>query len=63
MLGARCAQPIEHVEVFPAPPDITEVRLTTDEVASMCPVTSQPDLSSVEITYEPGSSGASRRRA
>jgi 7-cyano-7-deazaguanine reductase len=54
VLGSTVREPIEHVEVFPAPPDLTEVRLTSDEVSSMCPVTSQPDLSSVEITYQPG---------
>ena len=37
-----------------APPHVTEVRLSTDEVASICPVTSQPDLSTVVITYMPG---------
>jgi 7-cyano-7-deazaguanine reductase len=30
------------------------VRFTTDEVTSLCPVTGQPDFSSVEIDYEPG---------
>ncbi len=53
VLGSTVREPIDHVEVFPAPSNVTEVRLTTDEVASLCPVTSQPDLSSVEITYEP----------
>ena len=54
VLGSTVREPIEHVEVFPAPPDLTEVSLTSEEVSSMCPVTSQPDLSSVEITYQPG---------
>jgi 7-cyano-7-deazaguanine reductase len=54
VLGATVRAPIEHVEVFPAPPHVTEVRLSTDEVASICPVTSQPDLSTVVITYTPG---------
>jgi 7-cyano-7-deazaguanine reductase len=53
VLGATVRAPIEHVEVFPAPDHVTEVRLATDEVASMCPVTQQPDLSSVTITYVP----------
>ena len=53
VLGSTVRQPIDHVEVFAAPPDLDEIRLTTDEVASLCPVTSQPDLSSVEITYQP----------
>ena len=46
-------EPIEHVEVFPAPAHVTSVRLASDEVSSVCPVTSQPDLSTVEIEYVP----------
>ena len=53
VLGATVRHPIDHVEVFPAPAGVTEVRCTSDEVASMCPVTNQPDLSTVEIVYEP----------
>jgi 7-cyano-7-deazaguanine reductase len=53
VLGATVRAPIDHVEVFPAPDHVTEVRLTSEEVASVCPVTSQPDLSSVVITYVP----------
>jgi 7-cyano-7-deazaguanine reductase len=53
VLGATVRAPIDHVEVFPAPDHVTEVRLSTEEVASVCPVTSQPDLSSVVITYVP----------
>src|SRR3954469_13685259 len=54
VLGRTVREPIEHVEVFPAPAHVTTVRFTTDEVASMCPVTKQPDLSYVMIEYEPG---------
>ena len=39
--------------MFRAPAHVTEVRLTTEEVTSMCPVTGQPDLSAVAITYVP----------
>ena len=53
VLGSTVRAPIEHVEVFPSPVHVTEVRLSTDEVTSICPVTSQPDLSSVAITYLP----------
>lgn len=53
VLGSTVRQPIEHVEVFPAPSDVTTVRFTSDEVMSECPVTGQPDLSSVVIEYEP----------
>jgi 7-cyano-7-deazaguanine reductase len=53
VLGHTVRHPIEHVEVFPAPSNVTTVRFTTDEVASMCPVTQQPDLARVVIEYAP----------
>lgn len=46
-------EPMDHVECFPAPPSCKRVTFTTDEVTSMCPVTGQPDWSTVAITYEP----------
>ena len=53
VLGATVRGPIEHVEVFPAPEHVTQVRFATDELASVCPVTQQPDLSRIEIEYAP----------
>ncbi len=53
VLGHTVREPIQHVEVFEAPNNVTAVRLTTDEVSSLCPVTGQPDLSRVVIEYEP----------
>jgi 7-cyano-7-deazaguanine reductase len=53
ILGSTVRAPVDHVEVFAAPVNVTEVRLSSDEVASICPVTSQPDLSTIEITYVP----------
>ena len=53
VLGATVRHAIEHVEVFPAPANVTQVTFTNDELASMCPVTEQPDLSTVVIEYEP----------
>lgn len=53
VLGSTVRHAIDHVEVFPAPADVTTVRFTTDELASMCPVTQQPDLSHVVIEYTP----------
>ncbi|MFM2181817.1 MAG: NADPH-dependent 7-cyano-7-deazaguanine reductase [Actinomycetota bacterium] len=53
VLGATVRHAIDHVEVFPAPANVSVVRMVSDEVNSMCPVTEQPDLSSVEIEYEP----------
>ena len=54
VLGTTVRHAIEHVEVFAAPEHVSEVRFTTEEVMSRCPVTGQPDISSVEITYVPG---------
>jgi 7-cyano-7-deazaguanine reductase len=53
VLGHTVRGPIEHVECFPAPAHVTSVRFTTDELASVCPVTGQPDLSHVVIEYRP----------
>jgi len=56
VLGNPVRHPIDHVEVFPAPEHVSNVRFSTDEVGSLCPVTGQPDLSRVVIEYEPGAS-------
>jgi 7-cyano-7-deazaguanine reductase len=53
VLGSAVRGPIDRLETFPKPDTCTRVRFTTDEVTSMCPVTGQPDFSSVEIDYEP----------
>ncbi len=53
VLGNTVRHAIDHVEVFPAPAHVTSVRFTNDELTSMCPVTEQPDLSTVVIEYEP----------
>ena len=53
ILGGQVRHPVEHLECFDAPASCTRVRFRTDEVTSMCPVTGQPDFSSVEIDYEP----------
>jgi 7-cyano-7-deazaguanine reductase len=53
VLGRTVRHAIDHVEVFPAPADVTSVRMTSDELMSMCPVTHQPDLAALEITYRP----------
>ena len=53
VLGATVRHAIDHVEAFPAPANVTLVTFTNDELASMCPVTQQPDLSTVVIEYVP----------
>ncbi len=56
VLGQTVRHPIDHVECFPAPAGCSIVRFRTDELASVCPVTQQPDISSVQIEYEPAES-------
>ena len=53
VLGSTVRAPIDHVEVFPTPADVTLVRFTSDEVSSICPVTAQPDIATVIIEYGP----------
>jgi 7-cyano-7-deazaguanine reductase len=53
ILGSAVRHPVDELETFPAPATVTRVRFRTDEVTSMCPVTGQPDFSSVEVDYEP----------
>jgi 7-cyano-7-deazaguanine reductase len=53
LLRSQVREPVEHVETFPAPDDVTVVRFTTDEVTSLCPVTGQPDFSGVDVEYGP----------
>ena len=53
ILGNTVREPVEHVECFAAPANITTVRFSTDELASMCPVTRQPDLAHLVIEYVP----------
>jgi 7-cyano-7-deazaguanine reductase len=52
-LGRPVREPVEELECFPAPPGCTQVRFTSDELTSLCPITGQPDFSSVEISYRP----------
>jgi 7-cyano-7-deazaguanine reductase len=53
LLGRPTRGPADHVECFDAPAGCTRVRFSTDEVSSLCPVTGQPDISSVVIDYRP----------
>jgi 7-cyano-7-deazaguanine reductase len=53
VLGQSVQHAIEHVEVFPAPANISSVTFESDELQSFCPVTGQPDISSVIIEYIP----------
>jgi 7-cyano-7-deazaguanine reductase len=53
LLGRDVRGPVEHLETFEAPPHCTEVRFTTDELTSLCPITGQPDFATLELMYKP----------
>jgi 7-cyano-7-deazaguanine reductase len=53
ILGNTVRKAVAHVECFPAPAGCTEVTFSSDELSSVCPVTGQPDLSSIVISYTP----------
>lgn len=53
MLGKPMNAPSKALETFPAPPHVTAVSFTSDELTSFCPVTEQPDFNTVEIEYVP----------
>ena len=53
ILGGTVRHAVEHVEVFAAPANVTQIRFTNEELSSVCPVTEQPDLSTVVIEYVP----------
>jgi 7-cyano-7-deazaguanine reductase len=53
VLGQTVRHPIDHLECFDAPEHVSTVRFSTDEVMSVCPVTGQPDISSLVLEYRP----------
>jgi len=53
VLGRDVRGPVDHLETFAAPGSCTRVRFTSDELTSLCPITGQPDFSSIEIDYAP----------
>ncbi len=55
-LGKPVRGPSKELDVFPKPEGVTLVRFTTDEVTSLCPVTGQPDFSTVILEYAPDQS-------
>ncbi len=54
ILGNTVRHAVDHVEHFPTPTGCTRVRFSSEELMSICPVTGQPDLSSIVVEYIPG---------
>jgi 7-cyano-7-deazaguanine reductase len=52
-LGKPMNIPSKELDTFPAPDYVTVVTFTSDELTSFCPVTEQPDYTTVEIEYDP----------
>ncbi len=52
-LGKTVREPVEELDVFPAPEGVSSVKMTSDEVASSCPITGQPDFYTISIEYVP----------
>lgn len=54
-LRTKITEPVDNLETFPAPKNITTVKFYTDELTSLCPITGQPDFGKLTIEYEPNS--------
>lgn len=52
-LGKKIRNARQDLETFECPPGVDFVSLSTDEFTSLCPVTGQPDFSTVKISYVP----------
>ena len=51
-LGSPGSDAYAGLETFPNP-GVSRVEMTSDELTAMCPITSQPDLYTATIEYEP----------
>jgi 7-cyano-7-deazaguanine reductase len=52
-LGRAGSDAYVGLESFPNP-GVTAVRMTSDELVAVCPITAQPDFYTAEIEYRPG---------
>ena len=52
-LGKPARKPSKDLDTFPKPKGVNLVRFSSSELTSLCPVTGQPDFSTVVIEYEP----------
>lgn len=49
----RQVTPSRNLDTFPTPDGVTLVTLDCDEFTSLCPVTQQPDMARIIITFAP----------
>ena len=52
-LGKPVTGPSKELDTFPTPKNITLVTYTSNELTSFCPVTGQPDFSTIVLEYVP----------
>ena len=57
VLGSIVQHAVDRLDIVPfATHSLQEVEFVTNELMSICPVTSQPDISTVTIRYQPNGS-------
>jgi len=52
-LGKPMDQASKELDTFAAPPHVSTVTFSSDELTCFCPVTGQPDFNTVTIEYQP----------
>ena len=52
-LGKKSTKPSKKLDTFPTPANITIVKFESNELTSFCPVTGQPDFSSLILEFSP----------
>jgi 7-cyano-7-deazaguanine reductase len=52
-LGKKSTSPSKQLDTFPTPQNITQVKFESNELTSFCPVTGQPDFSSLILEFTP----------
>ncbi len=53
LLGQTRQGAVKNIECFPAPPSVTDVEISTDEITAFCPLTKQPDYYAIRVNYSP----------
>jgi len=53
ILRGNACQPGKTLETFPRPQHVHYIRMESDEVTGLCPITGQPDWYTVRIEYGP----------
>jgi 7-cyano-7-deazaguanine reductase len=52
-LGKRVTQASKQLDTFPNPGNVNHIKFESNELTSFCPVTGQPDFSTVTIEFVP----------